>query len=80
MYILKSLNEIHCLVVRLAADVNGDYNYKGKELAIADYLRMGFSAIYGWKKKPNKTKALGFSYTFRKTKISSSFHIQSLNY
>ncbi|HEX8549730.1 MAG TPA: DUF6268 family outer membrane beta-barrel protein [Cytophagaceae bacterium] len=64
IYVLKALNEIHYLGVRVSADVNGDYNYKGKELPLKDYFRTSFSAIYGWKKRPNKTTGLGFSYTY----------------
>ena len=36
IYVLKALNEIHYLGIRVSADVNGDYNYKREIHTAAD--------------------------------------------
>lgn len=67
--ILKPLTEIHYLIFRFNADLNGDY--RAEEFPKSSFLKYSVAAIYGWKRCPTRTAGFGiyYSYTFGRRSI-----------
>jgi hypothetical protein len=62
MNILKPLNPISYIGVRMLAEFNGDYS--SKEFPKTSFLRYSIAAIYGKKPCPTRTWGLGFYYNY----------------
>ena len=62
LYLLKSTLRQMYFVIRAAVNLNGDYQVGN--LPTADYLRVSVSPLVGWKKTPDLSYGLGFSYSY----------------
>jgi hypothetical protein len=62
LYLLKSTPGQTFFVLRASVSLNGDY--QAGSLPTADYLRVSVSPLLGWKKTPDLSYGLGFSYSY----------------